>query len=168
MIEVRPAAAAHAEAVAAIACEVHALHAQALPHVFQPPETPVVTPADMARLAASAGQLLLVAVADGTVAGYVHAEPQVTPPSPYKRAGALLHVHAMGVGAAHRGRGVGRALLRALRAAAAERGLDGVSLEVYAFNAAARAFYAREGFTSERERLVAPLDAPGPPAADAP
>jgi len=60
----------------------------------------------------------------------------------------------MGVAEQHRGRGVGHALLAAVRAIAASRALDGVSLEVYAFNAAARAFYEREGFVGQRERMV--------------
>ena len=49
---------------------------------------------------------------------------------------------------------MGHALLAALHDLAAARGLDGLSLEVYAFNAAARAFYAREGFVGQRERMV--------------
>jgi GNAT superfamily N-acetyltransferase len=156
-VVIRAAVADDAAAVAALVQEVHALHAVALPHVFQPPTAAVATPADMARLAAQPGQLLLVALHDGAIVGYAHAEVRETPDTPYKRAAARLHVHAMAVTAAHRGRGVGQALLAAVRAEAAARGMDGVSLEVYAFNDAARAFYEREGFVAERARLVTPL-----------
>lgn len=156
MIEVRLAAAIDAAAVAALAQEAHALHAAALPGVFQPPATPVVSPGEIARLATRPEHLLLVALQTGEVVGYAHAEVQEAPATPYKRASALLHLHAMGVSAAHRRRGVGRALLEAVRGAAAARGLSGVSLDVYAFNAAARAFYEREGFVTLRERLVTP------------
>lgn len=154
MPDVRPADARDAAAIAAIAQEVHALHAAALPDVFQPPTPAVATPAEMAALAARAGHLLLVATDGDAIVGYAHAEEQVAPATPMKRAAALLHVHAMGVAGAHRGRGVGHALLGAMHAAAAARGLDGLSLEVYAFNAAARAFYEREGFVGQRERMV--------------
>ncbi|MGZ8492482.1 MAG: N-acetyltransferase family protein [Gemmatirosa sp.] len=153
-VAIRPARAGDADAVAAIAQEVHAIHVAALPHIFQPATATVATPADMARLAAQPGQLLLVAVDADTVVGYAHAEAQATPDTSYKRAAARLHVHAMAVTAAHRGRGVGQALLAAVRAEAAVRGMDGVSLEVYAFNDAARAFYEREGFVVERARMV--------------
>ena len=154
MPDVRPAAAPDAAAVAAIAREVHALHAAALPDVFQPPGPTTATAEEMAALLTRPGQLLLVATIDAAVVGYAHAEEQVAPATPIKRAAALLHVHAMGVSAAHRGRGVGHALLAAVRELAAARDYDGVSLEVYAFNAAARAFYEREGFVGQRERMV--------------
>lgn len=153
MPDVRSATASDAAAVAAIAREVHALHAAALPHVFQPPAPSVATPDEMAALLGRPDTLLLVATESDAIVGYAHAESQVAPATPIKRAAALLHVQAMGVSAAHRGRGVGHALLAAIRAAAAARGCDGVSLEVYAFNAAARAFYEREGFAGVRERM---------------
>lgn len=156
MTEVRPAEPRDAPAIAALVQEMHAFHAAALPELFQPPEATVMTPADVVRLTARPGFLLLVAVQEGSVVGYAHAEVQEEPATAYKRASALLHLHAMGVTASRRGGGVGRALLAAVREAAAARGLAGVSLEVYAFNTAARAFYAREGFAPLRERLVAP------------
>lgn len=71
------------------------------------------------------------------------------------------HLHAMGVAAAHRGREAGGALLRAVREAAAARGLAGVSLEVYAFNAAARAFYERAGFVPPRRAPRSSIDRTG-------
>jgi hypothetical protein len=46
--------------------------------------------------------------------------------------------------------------------AAAARGLDGVELYVYAFNAGARALYLREGLVPLRERQVAPAVRPTP------
>jgi ribosomal protein S18 acetylase RimI-like enzyme len=154
MPDVRPADAHDAAAVAAIARTVHALHAAALPDTFQPPGESVATAEEMAALLARPGHLLLVATDGDAVVGYAHAEEQRAPATPIKRAAALLHVHAMGVAEQHRGRGAGHALLAAVRAIATSRGLDGVSLEVYAFNAAARAFYEREGFVGQRERMV--------------
>jgi GNAT superfamily N-acetyltransferase len=160
-IEIRFVERAEASAVARLAQEVHAFHSAALPELFQPPTTIVVTPADIERLATQPGQLLLVAVRAGEIVGYAHAEVQEVPATRLKRASAILHLHAMGVTAAHRGAGVGRALLAAIRDAAAARGLAGVSLEVYAFNAAARAFYEREGFAPLRALLVSPAPARG-------
>jgi GNAT superfamily N-acetyltransferase len=155
--DVRPAAPDDAPAIAALAQEVHALHAGALPQLFQPADVPVTTPAELVRLYARAGHLVLVAREAGRVEGYAHAEVQETPETAYKRAGATLYVHAMAVSARSRGRGVGRALLAALRDAAAARGVAELSLDVYAFNAAARAFYLDAGFAPLRERLTLPL-----------
>ena len=154
MIEIRRAESADAAAVAAIARETHDLHATALPEVFQPGSSAVVAAEDIARLSERPGHVVLVALLDGEVAGYAHAEAQETPASGYKRASAMMHVHAMGVTADRRGRGVGHSLLMAMRREAAQRGLSGISLEVYGFNEAAHAFYAREGFAIERQRLV--------------
>ena len=155
MIEVRRARTTDAAALAALAQEAHAVHAAALPDVFQPASRgPVLTPAEAARVVEAPGQLWLLALDGGAAVGYAHAEVQEAPASPYKLPSRRLHVHAMGVRAAARRRGVSRALLAAVRAEAAERGLPEVSLEVYAFNSAARALYAREGFAPLRELLV--------------
>ena len=58
-----------------------------------------------------------------------------------------------------RGRGVGRALLRALIDPARETGLDHVSLEVLLRNAEARRLYERLGFAAVDVFMVAPLGA---------
>ena len=152
---------ADAAAVAALSHAVHAMHAAALPEVFQRADAPALAPADIAREIERAGPLFLVARRDGDFAGYARAELQDEPATALKRASRLLHVHEMAVRPEHRGHGVGRALLGAMRAVAVERGARGVTLEVYAFNAEARAFYAREGFAPLRERLVAPVGDPG-------
>jgi ribosomal protein S18 acetylase RimI-like enzyme len=155
-MEVRTAHPADANAISAIAQEVHVLHATGLPGVFQPPSAAVASAADFARLTDVSDHLLLVATFHATVVGYAHAEVQRQAASSYKRGSARLHVHAMGVAAACRGRGVGSALLAALRDEARRRALDGLSLEVYAFNEAARRFYEREGFVDERTRMTGP------------
>ena len=141
---------------------MHALHATALPDVFQPVEASVTSVEAMAARVAGDGTTWLVAERDGDVVGYAHAEVQREAATAYKRASATLHVIAIGVTAAQRGTGAGRALLDALRAMAVAQRLDGLTLDVYAFNAAARRFYAREGLATLKERIVAPL----PPGTD--
>ena len=157
MTHVRPAELRDASAIAALVQEMHVLHATALPDVFQPGSATVTSAEEMAERIGGDGSTWLVAERDGAVVGYARAEVQAEPATAYKRASAMLHVVTIGVTAAQRSTGAGRALLDALRALAVERGLDGLSLDVYAFNAAARRFYEREGFTTLRERLVAPL-----------
>ena len=153
----RAAAAADLPAVAALACEAQALHEAALPALYQPPEAAAAAiAADLARVRETPGARLLVAEADGAVVGYAHVEEQRAPASPYARASAALHLVAMVVDPARRSRGVGRALLGAVRGEARARGLDRVTLDVYAFNERARAFYEREGFAPLRARLAGP------------
>lgn len=154
-VRVRRAEPGDVPALAALVQEVHVFHASALPEVFHSPTEIVLTPEEAARLIAEPGHVWLVALGpDAAVVGYAHAEVQKQAASRLKRASARLHVHAMAVTLAERRRGAGRALLAAVRAEAAARGIEEVSLEVYAFNAAARAFYTSAGFTSLRELLV--------------
>ena len=102
---------------------------------------------------ARAGPLFVVARCDGAFVGHARMELLGEPANAFKRARRLLHVHEMGVCPAHRRQGVGRALLGAARALAAEHGADGMSLDVYAFNDEARALYEREGFVPVRMRM---------------
>jgi ribosomal protein S18 acetylase RimI-like enzyme len=58
----------------------------------------------------------------------------------------LINVHDFSVVPEHRGRGIGQALLRAVEAAARERGCVKVTLEVQENNHRARRIYERAGF----------------------
>nr|WP_315228152.1 GNAT family N-acetyltransferase [uncultured Albidiferax sp.] len=62
------------------------------------------------------------------------------------KAQPLLNIHDMAVHPAHRGRGVGQALLAAVQQHALERGCCKLTLEVLTGNAQAQASYARFGF----------------------
>jgi ribosomal-protein-alanine N-acetyltransferase len=61
----------------------------------------------------------------------------------------------------HRRRGVGGALLDAVRAAGQSVGIELVALDVWSFNDAARAFFQRHGFAAYNERLWNRREAPG-------
>jgi GNAT superfamily N-acetyltransferase len=58
----------------------------------------------------------------------------------------LINVHDLSVLPEHRGRGIGQTLLRAVEAAARERGCVKVTLEVQENNQRARQIYERAGF----------------------
>lgn len=153
-IAVRRAVAGDAPAIIAISNEVHAMHASALPDVFQPPNDSVLTPEDVELRLDDPSRTMLVATAGDLVLGYLEAQEQATLPTPIKRGSIELHVHQLAVAAVHRGRGAGRILLQAARDVAASRGISTLSLTVYAFNALAKKFYEREGFVTLRESMV--------------
>jgi ribosomal protein S18 acetylase RimI-like enzyme len=67
------------------------------------------------------------------------------------------HVSGMYVEPSLRRQGIGRALLLALAAVFAERGIDHVVLDVEAGNPAALAFYERLGFADAGGRLAMPV-----------
>ncbi|MFK3676388.1 ribosomal protein S18-alanine N-acetyltransferase [Microbacterium sp. NPDC090218] len=76
------------------------------------------------------------------------------------RGSADADIQTIALLAEHRGQGRGRALLRALLAAAAERGAREVFLEVRADNPAAEGLYLAEGFVeiARRPRYYQPDD----------
>lgn len=91
----------------------------------------------------------LVAEVDGTVCSSLGAERGKRPRE--------RHVAEFGitVGAAHRGNGVGRAMLETLEVWAREFGVERIQLRVFDTNARARALYERMGYVEEGvERLA--------------
>ncbi len=103
-------------------------------------------PADRDLLGAGARpQDVLVAVADGAVAGYV----QLGRPTPLPSNRHVLAVEGLAVDPARRRLGLGRLLVVAAAAEAAARGARRLTLRVLAPNAGARALYASCGFVVE-------------------
>jgi GNAT superfamily N-acetyltransferase len=151
-VTVRPATSADAELLSSLNAEVQAMHAAALPWWFKPPEPAAYAPA-MAGLVANPGNLVFVAEIDAAPAGYVYASVTRQADTPWRQACEMIYVHQIGVRAAHRRRGVGAALIAAVRAEAASRNVALLALDVWSFNAEARAFFQRQGFAPYNERL---------------
>lgn len=84
-----------------------------------------------------------VALLDGAVVGWCDA---IEKPRPALAHSAIL---GMGVLAAHRGKGIGRALLKRTLAAAKDRGYTRIELSVRADNERAKKLYERFGFVVE-------------------
>ncbi|WP_189945066.1 GNAT family N-acetyltransferase [Streptomyces roseolus] len=87
----------------------------------------------------------LVAELDGALLGYV----RVGRPTPFPSNAHVRQIQGLAVADAARGRGVGRALLRAALAKAAADGATRITLRVLGHNGPARALYEAEGFTVE-------------------
>jgi ribosomal protein S18 acetylase RimI-like enzyme len=161
---IRRATAADAEAVAALNREVQALHAEALPWRFKPAGPASFPPAEAAALIARPDNIVFVAeLAVDEVAtapaggaetiGYIYAEVLRRPETPFTYAYETLYIHHIGVRPEFRDHDVGEALLEAMRGAAAERRIELITLDVWSFNARARAFFRRNGFRIYNERL---------------
>jgi ribosomal protein S18 acetylase RimI-like enzyme len=67
------------------------------------------------------------------------------PETPLTRAYRAAHVHQIGVAEAARRTGVARRLVRAVEAAARERGVERLTADVWAFNDEACGFFDRFG-----------------------
>ncbi|MGA5040935.1 GNAT family N-acetyltransferase [Streptomyces capoamus] len=87
----------------------------------------------------------LVAEAGRRLLGYI----RLVPPTPLPSNAHVLAVQGFAVAEEARGRGVGRALIRAAVAEARRRGARRLTLRVLGHNTPARALYASEGFAVE-------------------
>ncbi|MEU6672025.1 GNAT family N-acetyltransferase [Streptomyces sp. NPDC046727] len=87
----------------------------------------------------------LVAEADGRVLGYV----RLAHPTPLASNAHVLAIQGFVVAEEARGRGVGRALIRAAVTEARSRGARRLTLRVLGHNTPARALYESEGFAVE-------------------
>jgi ribosomal protein S18 acetylase RimI-like enzyme len=152
-ILIRKAVEQDAATLGALNADVQALHAAALPWLFKPPGPDRFSLAAVKDLLAEPGNLFFIAEIDGTAAGYAYAQIMEMPETPFIYAHGRIYLHHISVRPEHRRRGVGSALIAAVRAAAAETGVKLIALDVWTFNDEARAFFRRHGFAAYNERL---------------
>ena len=147
-ITVRRATPADAGVLSSLNAEVQAIHAEALPWWFKPPGPQQFPPA-----ADNPDNLVFIAQLGAEPAGYVYASLTRHAETPWRHAYETIYVHQIGVRAAHRRGGVGAALIGAVRAEAASRNVALLALDVWSFNADAKAFFQRHGFAPYNERM---------------
>jgi ribosomal protein S18 acetylase RimI-like enzyme len=105
------------------------------------------------------GHHLLIAVDDGSPAGFVTGVELLHPDKP----GPEMFLYELGVDEAIRGRGIGRALVEALTALAWERGCYAMWVLTDEDNVAATATYRAAGGRREPESVMFVWDRPDPP-----
>jgi ribosomal protein S18 acetylase RimI-like enzyme len=152
MISIRPATVSDADILSLLNRDVQAVHAAALPSWFKPPSQQSFPPAEAAALLANFENLLLLAHVDQQPAGYAYAEVR-RPETSLTYAFEMLYLHHISVGPGFRRRGVGTALLTAIRAMGRDLGITLLALDVWSFNEAARRFFRQHGFEPYNERL---------------
>lgn len=142
-----------ADLFSALNADVQAIHAAALPWRFKPPGPGTFPTAEALALLAKPENLVFLAHVDQNPAGYAYAEVMRRPETSLIYAYEMINVHHISVGSKYRRRGVGSALLRAVRASALDLGITLLALDVWSFNEDARAFFRRHGFDQYNERL---------------
>jgi ribosomal protein S18 acetylase RimI-like enzyme len=152
-IVVRRATAADAELVSALNADVQAIHAAALPWRFKPSKPDSFPASEVIAILETPENLVFLAHADRKPAGYAYAEVVRLPETSLTFAYEAVHIHHISVGSEYRRRGVGSALLSAVRASGLELGIVLLTLDVWSFNEDARAFFKRNGFGQYIERL---------------
>jgi ribosomal protein S18 acetylase RimI-like enzyme len=160
-ITVRRATVADAALLSALNAEVQAIHAAALPGWFKPSGPEAFPPAAAVALLGNPYNLVLVAEIGAEPVGYVYAGVTRHAETPWRWAYDMVYLHQIGGRAGYRRRGVGAALVAAVRADAASRNVALLGLDVWSFNAEARAFFQRQGFAPYNERMVGTTTGPG-------
>jgi GNAT superfamily N-acetyltransferase len=132
---------------------VQAIHWSALPWRFKPPSPEAFPPTAAAALLDQPNNPVFIAEVDSLPVGYAYAEVIHRPETSFHFAYDMVYLHHISVRSTHRKRGLGRALMDAVRLAATEKGISLLALDVWTFNEEARLFFRRQGFTSYNERL---------------
>ena len=123
---------------------IWALNREEMGYEFSPEETLE----NLRRLLDRETDRIFVAVASGTVAGYIHACDYDLLYAPH-----MKNIMGIAVSARYKRRGIGRALLGAVEDWARETGAAGVRLVSGKTRTGAHAFYHCCGYTGEKEQL---------------
>jgi ribosomal protein S18 acetylase RimI-like enzyme len=150
---VRLAVSADASALTALIADVQALHASALPWRFKPAGPDTLPPSEAVRLIDNPNNRVFIAETDSVPVGYAYAAIARVPESPFAFPYVMLYLHHISVRPEYRRCGAGNALLAAVCDCASSAGIDLIALDVWSFNADARAFFKRHGFAVYNERL---------------
>jgi ribosomal protein S18 acetylase RimI-like enzyme len=151
------------ESLCALWAETQLVHVKALPDIFAETQGPERSCEAWRAMLDDPDAAVLVAEDDGRVVGYIQATVQDAPPLPIFVPRRFGKVNDLGVTAAHRRQGIGRALLRATEQWASARGATSIELSVWDLNTGARALYEALDYRPQSTRMSKPLgrkDAP--------
>jgi diamine N-acetyltransferase len=146
------------DAICELADQMDDPHREHLPNRFRRPEGTVRRRDRTEALMRDKETFLAVAELDGRAVGIVNAGIETMPDYPQKRPLKSVTVRGIVVRQELRRQGVGSALLGEVSKWARERGADEIQANVYDFNEAAHAFFARAGLKPLSHRLVLPLE----------
>ena len=155
-MNVRPATPADAPVIATLNADVQALHHEAAPQWFKPPDRAAAEEYFRALLAADAFQAFVVEV-DGRPLGYALARIREVPETALTYGSSVVELDQVGVDPSSQGQGLGRELIGAVRRFAAASGASRLQLTVWEFNTRARQVFERAGFAAATTRMVADL-----------
>lgn len=136
----------------AVLMDTLALHHQARPDVFCLTDTPPPSEEFITDLLSQGHGALFMAEYDTHVVGFLTIRAS-TADQPYLMPVRFGIIDNVGVVAAQRRHGIGRALMLAAHAWAREQGLPQVRLSVWEFNTEARAFYEALGYATATRSL---------------
>ncbi|WP_421735170.1 GNAT family N-acetyltransferase [Cellulomonas sp.] len=131
--------------IAALNEHVQRLHVEAVPAQFVTVDRAVAETFFSAQLA-DEGNIVWIAEVGGQPVGYLYAVEAHRGVNPFTTEQHTLYIHHLAVDPAVRRRGVGSAMIAAAETYARDRGLSGLRLDSWLFNAEAHAFFRGLGF----------------------
>lgn len=145
------------EAINALRAPVCALHSNGYPALFKP-----VFAKDhqerVLKMMEDPEQDVLVAEENGQLLGFVMVEYIKREETNSIYAVHEAHIVEIGVDETSQGKGIGTALIQAVKDAAKVRGCRSVQLDVWEFNKGALRFYEKLGFVTSRRKMEQVLD----------
>lgn len=157
-VRIRNATMADYDALCALFEQVDHLHATALPDIFRPFSGPARERDHIQRILDDELQCLLVAEVGNDIIGVAEANVSVAPEWPMVVPRRWVHVRDIVVDERFRGKGIGTALLAHIEVWARSLGIMRVELQVWEFNAGARAAYEHAGFRTASRVLCKDLE----------
>jgi GNAT superfamily N-acetyltransferase len=155
-MKVRAAGMSDLPALVRLNAEAHAFHMAAVPGAYRVID-PVEVEGWFRGLLAEERYAILVAEEGGEAIGFAVVERVDEPGHIFALPRRIANVAQLGVTAAARRRGAGRALMAAAEELARAWGASAVTLSVVAFNADADRFYRALGYAPSVTRMTKPL-----------
>ncbi len=134
----------------ALLYQVAELHAKGRPDLFRPASKKYSDEELLALLACDSTPIFVAADEGDTVQGYAFCIEQITAGHPLMQDKRTLYIDDICVDERMRGRRIGRALYEHVTSYARACGFDNLTLNVWAFNEGAYAFYQACGMTPQK------------------
>ncbi len=145
------------DSIVSLLAQIGQLHYQGRPDIFRQDALKFDEQAFLALLQ-DKDRPVLVAVEESRVLGYAFCVRKVIQNHPVLADESSLYIDDLCVDEAVRGKGIGTALYEAVVALAKEMGVRRITLNVWAFNESALAFYQKCGMKMQRIFMETPLE----------
>ena len=141
------------QAVEALARQLYRIREIAHPSVFVVADAALIDPEEWKAVLSDEDHLMLSAVVEGTLSGFVHASIQRVSKTLRHQERQFALIEMMAVSAEHRRSGIGRGLVQRVQDWASDKGLSEVELEVYDANRDAIGLYEALGYRSVKRTM---------------
>lgn len=152
-MQIRRATKADLKSITALNVHVQRVHAEALPDLFKIPARQDFSAGFIAQRLADPDSYFFVGSLDGEDIGYVYARLVNQPENEYQYAMRYIYIDQISVMPDYQRHGFGERLIQRVKELAAEKGIEVIALDVWAFNTKAQDFFARQGFITFNQRM---------------